>query len=103
MRSRSHHVSLVDDTGRVIAFSGRIWREPAEGAKPQGKYKNSRSTLLFNKSYELYHLDKAKQVAKKKHELYLMEGFMDVIAATELGLRMPLLHGTALTQEHVPI
>ena len=58
---------LSDDTGRVIAFSGRLWREPVEGAKPQGKYKNSRGTLLFNKSYELYHLDKAKQVAKRNH------------------------------------
>lgn len=93
---------LSDDTGRVIAFSGRLWRDPAEGAKPQGKYKNSRSTLLFNKSYELYHLDKAKQVAKKKHELYLMEGFMDVIAAYRAGIENAVASmGTALTQEHV--
>ena len=93
---------LSDDTGRVIAFSGRLWREPAEGAKPQGKYKNSRSTVLFNKSYELYHLDKAKQVAKKKHELYLMEGFMDVIAAYRAGIENAVASmGTALTQEHV--
>lgn len=93
---------LTDDTGRVIAFSGRLWREPAEGTKPQGKYKNSRSTLLFNKSYELYHLDKAKQVAKKNHELYLMEGFMDVIAAYRAGIENAVASmGTALTQEHV--
>lgn len=93
---------LTDDTGRVIAFSGRLWREQAEGTKPQGKYKNSRSTLLFNKSYELYHLDKAKQVAKKKHELYLMEGFMDVIAAYRAGIENAVASmGTALTQEHV--
>lgn len=93
---------LSDDTGRVIAFSGRLWRDPTEGAKPQGKYKNSRSTLLFNKSYELYHLDKAKQVAKKKHELYLMEGFMDVIAAYRAGIENAVASmGTALTQEHV--
>ena len=93
---------LSDDTGRVIAFSGRLWREQAEGTKPQGKYKNSRSTLLFNKSYELYHLDKAKQVAKKNHELYLMEGFMDVIAAYRAGIENAVASmGTALTQEHV--
>lgn len=93
---------LSDDTGRVIAFSGRLWRESTEGAKPQGKYKNSRATLLFNKSYELYHLDKAKQVAKKNHELYLMEGFMDVIAAYRAGIENAVASmGTALTQEHV--
>lgn len=93
---------LSDDTGRVIAFSGRLWREQAEGTKSQGKYKNSRSTLLFNKSYELYHLDKAKQVAKKNHELYLMEGFMDVIAAYRAGIENAVASmGTALTREHV--
>ena len=93
---------LSDDTGRVIAFSGRLWREQAEGTKPQGKYKNSRSTLLFNKSYELYHLDKAKQVAKKNHELYLMEGFMDVIAAYRAGIENAVASmGTALSREHV--
>lgn len=93
---------LSDDTGRVIAFSGRLWRDQAEGTKPQGKYKNSRGTLLFNKSYELYHLDKAKQVAKKNHELYLMEGFMDVIAAYRAGIENAVASmGTALTQEHV--
>jgi len=93
---------LSDDTGRVIAFSGRLWREQAEGTKPQGKYKNSRSTLLFNKSYELYHLDKAKQIAKKNHELYLMEGFMDVIAAYRAGIENAVASmGTALTREHV--
>ena len=93
---------LSDDIGRVIAFSGRLWRDQAEGTKPQGKYKNSRSTLLFNKSYELYHLDKAKQVAKKNHELYLMEGFMDVIAAYRAGIENAVASmGTALTQEHV--
>ena len=93
---------LSDDTGRVIAFSGRLWREQAEGTKPQGKYKNSRSTLLFNKSYELYHLDKAKQVAKRNHELYLMEGFMDVIAAYRAGIENAVASmGTALTREHV--
>lgn len=93
---------LSDDTGRVIAFSGRLWRDQAEGTKPQGKYKNSRSTLLFNKSYELYHLDKAKQVAKKNHELYLMEGFMDVIAAYRAGIENAVASmGTALTREHV--
>lgn len=93
---------LSDDTGRVIAFSGRLWRDQAEGTKPQGKYKNSRSTLLFNKSYELYHLDKAKQIAKKNHELYLMEGFMDVIAAYRAGIENAVASmGTALTREHV--
>ena len=55
---------LTDDKGRVIAFSGRIWTQQ-DHEKKQAKYKNTRSTLIFNKSYELYHVDKAKKVAQK--------------------------------------
>ncbi|WP_438359245.1 hypothetical protein, partial [Corallococcus exiguus] len=62
---------LTDEYGRVIAFSGRIWTETDRENKQLAKYKNSRSTAIFNKSYELYHLDRAKAVIKKQHEVYL--------------------------------
>ncbi|MCS4488051.1 DNA primase [Streptococcus sciuri] len=92
---------VTDDEGRVIAFSGRIWT-PSEQKKKVAKYKNTRSTLIFNKSYELYHVDKAKKIAQKTHELYLMEGFMDVIAAYQSGIENAVASmGTALTSEHV--
>ncbi len=92
---------LTDDSGRVIAFSGRLWKMTEDGSH-QSKYKNSRSTRLFNKSYELYHLDQAKTSAKKQHEMYIMEGFMDVIAAYRAGIENAVASmGTALTPEHV--
>lgn len=92
---------LTDDTGQVVAFSGRIWTKEDLEAK-QAKYKNTRSTALFNKSYELYHLDKARPVMSKKHEVYLMEGFMDVIATYRAGIENAVASmGTALTPEHV--
>lgn len=92
---------LTDDRGSVIAFSGRIWTE-ADAKSQLSKYKNSRSTVLFNKSYELYHLDKAKPVIAKTHEVFLMEGFMDVIAAYRSGCENAVASmGTALTPEHV--
>lgn len=92
---------LTDDTGRVIAFSGRLWKEAMDGSH-QAKYKNSRSTRLFNKSFELYHLDQAKTSAKKLREMYVMEGFMDVIAAYRAGIENAVASmGTALTPEHV--
>lgn len=92
---------LTDDTGRVIAFSGRLWKEAMDGSH-QAKYKNSRSTRLFNKSFELYHLDQAKTSAKKFREMYVMEGFMDVIAAYRAGIENVVASmGTALTPEHV--
>lgn len=92
---------LTNDTGQVIAFSGRIWK-PTESDSHQAKYKNTRGTLIFNKSYELYHLDKAKASVKKQHEVYLMEGFMDVIAAYRAGIENAVASmGTALTPEHI--
>ncbi|HEM3716842.1 TPA: DNA primase [Streptococcus suis] len=93
---------LADEYGRVIAFSGRIWTEKDLQNKQLAKYKNSRSTAIFNKSYELYHLDKAKAVIKKQREVYLMEGFLDVIAAHRAGIDNAVASmGTALTREHV--
>lgn len=92
---------LTNDTGQVIAFSGRIW-QASDIEQKVAKYKNSRSTPIFNKSYELYHLDKAKATIKKSHEIYLMEGFMDVIAAYRAGIENAVASmGTALTHEHV--
>lgn len=92
---------LTDDKGNTIAFSGRIWTEEDQ-AKKIAKYKNSRATVLFNKSFEFYHLDKAKPVIAKKHEVFLMEGFMDVIAAYRAGHENAIASmGTALTNEHV--
>ncbi|WP_366535284.1 toprim domain-containing protein, partial [Streptococcus pneumoniae] len=66
------------------------------------KYKNSRSTAIFNKSYELYHMDRAKKSSGKTSEIYLMEGFMDVIAAYRAGIENAVASmGTALSREHV--
>ncbi|MBM7637073.1 DNA primase [Streptococcus saliviloxodontae] len=94
---------LRDEFGRVIGFSGRVWQQ-SSGSDRQGqaKYKNTRATAIFNKSYELYHLDKAKPVMAKTHEVYLMEGFLDVIAAHRAGIENAVASmGTALTPEHV--
>ena len=49
---------LSNDQGKVIAFSGRVWQETDSQT---AKYKNSRATAIFNKSYELYHLDRVKK------------------------------------------
>lgn len=93
---------LTDEYGRVMAFSGRVWTEADLANKQLAKYKNSRGTAIFNKSFELYHLDKAKPAIKKQREVYLMEGFMDVIAAYRAGIENTVASmGTALTADHV--
>ncbi|MBM7313979.1 DNA primase [Streptococcus suis] len=93
---------LTDEEGQIVAFSGRIWTESDRLNKQIAKYKNSRSTAIFNKSYELYHLDQAKASIKKQREVYLMEGYMDVIAAHRAGVENVVASmGTALTREQV--
>ena len=90
---------LSNDQGKVIAFSGRIWQKTDSQT---AKYKNSRATAIFNKSYELYHLESVKKGSGKASEIYLMEGFMDVIAAYRAGIENAVASmGTALTSEHV--
>lgn len=92
---------LKNEFGKTIGFSGRVWTKD-DIEKGQAKYKNTRATHIFNKSYELYHLGQAKPVIQKTHEVYLMEGFMDVIAAYRAGhVNAVASMGTALTPEHV--
>ncbi|MFC3932710.1 DNA primase [Streptococcus dentapri] len=92
---------LTNENSQIVGFSGRIWAQ-IDSERKEAKYKNTRSTTIFNKSYELYHLDKAKSIITKTHEAYLMEGFMDVIAAYRAGIENAVASmGTALTPEHV--
>ncbi|XOQ37922.1 MAG: DNA primase [Lactococcus sp.] len=93
---------LNNEHGQVIAFSGRIWRPEDLDNKTLAKYKNSTTTPIFNKSEALYNLDRAAKSIKKTREVYLMEGFMDVIAAYENGVSNAVgSMGTALTEGHV--
>ena len=93
---------LKNEFGQVIAFSGRIWLEKDVGNKTLAKYKNSAKTPIFNKSEALYNIDQAHKTIKKQHEVYLMEGFLDVIAAFEnCILNAVASMGTALTDGHI--
>ncbi|MFC4651777.1 DNA primase [Lactococcus nasutitermitis] len=90
---------ITNEYGHVIGFSGRKWQ--ADDVS-KAKYINTSATTIFDKSFELYNLDKAKPVISKSHEVYLMEGFMDVIAAYKAGVfNVVASMGTALTEKHV--
>ena len=91
---------IQDSFGHVIAFSGRRYQEGQEG----GKYINSPETPLFKKSEILYHYAQAREAAKKENCLYVVEGFMDVIALYRAGIENAVaLMGTALTSDHIKI
>jgi len=89
---------ISDITGRVIAYSGRIFNEGKESAK----YINSPETELYNKSKVLYGLDKAKLSIRKANFSIVVEGQMDVVMSHLAGYSNTVaLSGTALTFEQI--
>ena len=87
---------IRDQRGRVIGFGGRVLGDE----KP--KYLNSPETIIFQKGRELYGLFQARKALKDLHELYIVEGYMDVIALAQFGIKnVAASLGTAATVEHM--
>lgn len=87
---------IADERGRVIAFSGRTL-SPDEKAK----YLNSPETAIFIKGKVLYNAQEAKDRAWNDQPLVVVEGHIDVIAASRAGVGACAAMGTALTADHV--
>jgi len=88
---------LQDINGKTVAFSGRIYKND-----DQNKYLNTKETDIFKKGHLLYHYHIAKEEARKAKSIIVMEGFMDVIRASTIGIRNTIaLMGTALTHEQI--
>jgi DNA primase len=86
---------IQDARGRVIAFGGRIL-DKREGV---AKYLNSPDTELFDKGRTLYNVHRAAPAARQSGRVVVVEGYMDVIALANAGIKdavAPL--GTALTE-----
>lgn len=89
---------LFDSSGRVIGFSGRIFK----GDEKSAKYLNSPETELFNKSQMLYGMQKAKTAIRESDGLILVEGQMDMLMSQQAGFRNTVaVSGTALTPQHL--
>ncbi len=89
---------IKDHKGRVVGFSGRKFLPGQDG----GKYVNYPETNLFEKNSLLYHYDSAKTTAKSEGKIYVVEGFMDVIACYRAGINTVVgAMGTALTDNHI--
>ncbi|MEM6707503.1 MAG: DNA primase [Pseudomonadota bacterium] len=87
---------IRDSRGRVIAFGGRTL--PGDDA---AKYMNSPETPLFKKSQELYGLYEARRAAARLDRALIVEGYMDVVALAQFGLRYAVATlGTACGQSH---
>ena len=78
---------------QVIAFGGRVIE------KEEPKYLNSPETKLFNKSYNLFGLNKNQEDIRKNNQVFVVEGYMDVIGLYNSGLKVAVAPlGTAITE-----
>jgi len=72
---------IRDRRGRTIGFGGRILD------KGEPKYLNSPETPVFHKGEELYGLYEARQAVKNLQRIVIVEGYMDVVALAQHGIR----------------
>ena len=90
---------LFDLSGRVVAFSGRIYN-----IKDSSKYINTKETDIFKKGNMLYNYHNAHEHLKKNDYVLVMEGFMDVIRADTIGItNCVATMGTAFTKQQAMI
>lgn len=93
---------ITDFQGRTIGFSGRLLPIDKEVDKSQPKYLNSPETELFNKRNVLFNFHRGRPVIRKEQEVFLFEGFMDVIAAYQAGIKNGIASmGTSLTTQQI--
>jgi DNA primase len=88
---------ITDLKGRVIAFGGRALDPDAPA-----KYLNSPETALFHKGAVLFNAHSARGPAHDKGQIIVVEGYMDVIALSEVGFPQTVAPlGTALTEDQL--
>ena len=87
---------IRDQRGRAIGFGGRVFDDSLP------KYLNSPETPIFHKGRELYGLFQARHQLKDMQRIYIVEGYMDVLALAQYGIRNVVASlGTAVTENHL--
>jgi DNA primase len=88
---------LCDKRGRVLGFGARTM-----SSEERAKYLNSADGEVYHKGRHLFGTHLARAHASKVRSVVLCEGYTDVIAAHQAGVRQCVgLMGTALTDEQV--
>jgi DNA primase len=91
---------LADQRGRVRGFAGRSLVPDAERRGP--KYVNSPESELFHKGRQLFGADLARAPAAKAGTVVVAEGYTDVLALHQAGVRHSVaIMGTALTEDQL--
>ena len=87
---------IRDRRGRCIGFGGRILD------KGEPKYLNSPETPVFHKGEELYGLYEARQSVKDLTRIVIVEGYMDVVALAQHGIKYAVATlGTATSTSQI--
>jgi len=90
---------LYDPFGKVVGFSGRIYK-----GEDTSKYINSKESPIFHKGLVLYNYHRVKEDVQKEGSLIVVEGFMDVIALSKDGIKnVVATMGTAITKEQAKL
>ena len=85
-------------SGQPIALGGRI----IEKSDYLAKYINSPETNFFKKGSNLYNLDSARKLSNKLNNIYLVEGYMDVVGLSKNGIENAVANlGTSLTDKQI--
>jgi DNA primase len=95
---------LFDTSGRVVAFSGRIFphKSNTEFREDIAKYINSPETELYRKSRMLYGYSIAKNHIRKFNCSMLVEGQMDLVLSHQAGYANTVaVSGTALSDDQL--
>lgn len=88
---------IINALDEVIAFGGRALKKV-----DYGKYKNTKETLIFNKSKNLYNINRLKKLKREQavKNVIMVEGYMDTISLYQAGFKNVVASmGTSLTQE----
>ena len=87
---------ILDRRGRTVGFGARVLGDETP------KYLNSPESPVFHKGRELYGLYQARKAAGRPERLIVVEGYMDVVALAQHGIRNAVATlGTAATEAHL--
>jgi DNA primase len=93
----------ADERGRVRGFGARRLRDdPGADGRPRPKYVNTADGALYHKREVLFGVHLARGPAAKAGRMILAEGYTDVLALHQAGIRNAVgIMGTSLTNEQV--
>lgn len=91
-------VPLMDASGQVIGFTGRIINDEPNAPK----YLNTPQSPLYDKSRHVFGLSQAKESIRKGDYAVIVEGNLDVVSSHQVGINQVVATaGTALTEAHL--